>query len=45
MILINKDGTWLSCDIEITKSVAKNISVPLIISGGVKNEKYLLDRL
>jgi len=40
---IDKDGTGFGYDIETAKSVAKNISTPLIISGGAGNEKHLLD--
>ena len=34
---IDKDGTYNGYDIEITKKIAENVSIPVIASGGARN--------
>jgi cyclase len=40
---IDKDGTGFGYDIEVAKNIAKNLSIPLIMSGGAGNERHLLE--
>jgi len=39
---IDRDGTGFGYDLDTIEKVSKNITIPLIISGGAGNEKHLL---
>jgi cyclase len=40
---MDKDGTKSGFDLELTKAVSSNVSVPVIASGGVGNVQHLVD--
>ena len=39
------DGTKAGYDLELTRTIAENVSVPVIASGGAGNLKHFLDAL
>ncbi|HSA83819.1 MAG TPA: HisA/HisF-related TIM barrel protein, partial [Patescibacteria group bacterium] len=40
---MDRDGTKKGFDIELTKRISQNVSVPVIASGGAGNKKDFLD--
>lgn len=40
---INRDGTMLGYDLELTERVAKSVNVPVIASGGAGNYQHMID--
>ena len=40
---MDRDGTRLGYDLEITKRISKAVKIPLIASGGVGNLKHFYD--
>ena len=40
---MDKDGTELGFDLELTKKISNNLNIPVIASGGVGNIKHLID--
>ena len=40
---MDKDGTKEGYDIELTKKISNNLSIPVIASGGVGNLEHLKD--
>ena len=42
---MNRDGTQVGYDLELTRAVADAVTVPVIASGGVGNVQHLYDGL
>ena len=42
---INRDGTFLGYDIELTKAVSNAVSIPVIASGGAGNYEHMAEVL
>ena len=40
---MDKDGTQQGFDLEITRQIADNVSIPVIASGGVGHLQHLVD--
>jgi len=42
---MDRDGTNSGYDLELTRAIAKIVSVPVIASGGAGNKKHFLDAI
>ena len=40
---MDKDGTKLGFDLELTKKISNSVNIPVIASGGVGNVQHLID--
>ena len=40
---MDRDGTKVGYDLDLTKTISRNVSIPVIASGGVGNPKHIYE--
>ena len=40
---MDRDGTKIGYDLDLTRTISKNVSIPVIASGGVGNPEHILE--